>query len=81
MQVAADKVVLIQYTLKDDAGKVIDASEPDSPIAYLHGHGNLVPGLERALEGKQAGEKVSVKVAAAEGYGEYETLFKEDAQS
>jgi len=70
MKVAQDKVVSIHYTLKDDSGQVLDQSAADEPLAYLHGNGNLVPGLEKALEGKQAGDKVSVAVAPAEGYGE-----------
>jgi len=65
-----DSVVTFNYTLKDDAGEVIDSSERE-PLAYLHGHGNLVPGLERELEGKDAGAQLIVKVAAADGYGEY----------
>jgi len=70
MSIQKDSVVTIQYILKDDAGAVIDQSEPGEPLAYLHGHGNLVPGLERELEGKSAGEKLSVKLAPADGYGE-----------
>ncbi len=52
MPIAQNSVVTIHYTLKDDAGEVIDSSRDGDPIAYLHGHGNLVPGLERELEGK-----------------------------
>ena len=69
MQIALNCVAYIHYTLKDDAGAVIDSSSGGEPLAYLHGVGNLVPGLEKALEGKQAGEKLSVKVAPEEGYG------------
>jgi FKBP-type peptidyl-prolyl cis-trans isomerase SlyD len=69
MQIAANRVAYIHYTLKDDAGGVIDSSSGGEPLAYLHGAGNIVPGLEKALEGKQAGEKLSVKVAPDEGYG------------
>jgi FKBP-type peptidyl-prolyl cis-trans isomerase SlyD len=70
MVVAADKVVLINYTLTNDGGKVIDSSAGGEPLAYIHGHGNLIPGLERELEGKPAGTKLSVKIAPADGYGE-----------
>ncbi len=63
MPIGQDSVVTIHYTLKDDAGEVLDSSrEGGEPIAYLHGHGNLVPGLERELEGKNAGDKVVVSV-------------------
>jgi FKBP-type peptidyl-prolyl cis-trans isomerase SlyD len=70
MVVAADKVVLIHYTLKNDEGKVIDSSAGGDPLAYIHGHGNLIPGLERELEGKPTGERLSVKIAPTDGYGE-----------
>jgi FKBP-type peptidyl-prolyl cis-trans isomerase SlyD len=62
-------VVLIHYTLKDDKGEVIDSSAGGEPLAYIQGHGNLVAGLEKALEGKQDGNTVEVSVAPAEGYG------------
>jgi len=71
LTIKKDSVVTFNYTLKDDDGTVIDSSSPDEPLAYLHGHGNLVPGLERELEGKAAPDKLSVKVTPADGYGEY----------
>jgi FKBP-type peptidyl-prolyl cis-trans isomerase SlyD len=70
VSIKKDSVVTFNYTLKDDAGTEIDSSAPGEPLAYLHGHGNLVPGLERELEGKHAGDKLTVKVAPADGYGE-----------
>jgi FKBP-type peptidyl-prolyl cis-trans isomerase SlyD len=69
MQIAQDKVVTIHYTLKNDAGEVLDSSSGGDPLAYLHGQGNLVSGLEKALEGRQAGDKLSVRVEPADGYG------------
>ena len=69
MQIAADSVVLIHYTLKDDEGKVLDSSAGGEPLAYIQGHGNLVAGLEKALEGKAQGNRVEVSVSPAEGYG------------
>jgi FKBP-type peptidyl-prolyl cis-trans isomerase SlyD len=62
-------VVLIHYTLKDDDGKVLDSSDGGEPLAYIQGHGNLVPGLEKALEGKQDGDAVAVTLSPDEGYG------------
>jgi FKBP-type peptidyl-prolyl cis-trans isomerase SlyD len=62
-------VVLIHYTLKDDDGKVIDSSDGGEPLAYIQGHGNLVPGLEKALEGRKDGDTVAVTLPPAEGYG------------
>ncbi|WP_018860659.1 MULTISPECIES: peptidylprolyl isomerase [unclassified Thioalkalivibrio] len=70
MQVAQNAVVSIHYTLTNDAGETIDSSEGREPLAYLHGNGQLVPGLERELEGKGAGDKVQAKVTPEEGYGE-----------
>ena len=70
MLIAQDKVVLIHYTLTNDKGEVLDSSSGGEPLAYMHGQGNIIPGLEKALEGKQAGDKLDVKVVAAEGYGE-----------
>lgn len=72
MSVAQDQVVSIHYTLKNDAGEVLDASPAGEPLAYLHGHGNLIAGLERELSGRSAGDKLQVKVAAADAYGEYD---------
>lgn len=71
MAITKDSVVSIHYTLKDDDGQVLDSSSSGEPLAYLHGHGNLVPGLERELEGKNTGDKLSVKVTPADGYGEF----------
>lgn len=68
MQIAKDRVVAIDYTLKDDEGKVIDQSAAE-PLFYLHGHGNLVPGLEQALEGRSSGDVVNVVVPPDQGYG------------
>lgn len=75
MEIAADKVVLIHYTLKDDSGAVIDSSAGGEPLAYIQGHGNLVAGLERALEGKQDGDTVAVSVAPDDGYGKYQAAL------
>ena len=72
MLIAENTAVLIHYTLKNDAGEVLDSSEGDEPLAYIHGQGDIVEGLENALTGKTKGDKLSVKVSAAEGYGERE---------
>jgi FKBP-type peptidyl-prolyl cis-trans isomerase SlyD len=72
VEISADKVVLIHYTLKDDAGNVLDSSAGGEPLAYIQGHGNLVAGLEKALEGKADGSQVAVSVSPEEGYGKYE---------
>ena len=69
MNIAKDKVVLIDYTLTDIEGKVIDKSDPSAPLAYLQGNGNLLPKLEEALEGKVQGDSLKVVLAPEDGYG------------
>ena len=69
MEISADRVVLIHYTLKDDGGAVVDSSAGGEPLAYIQGHGNLVPGLEKALEGKRDGDTLAVSLPPADGYG------------
>lgn len=69
MQIAERTVATFHYTLTDDAGKVIDSSSGAQPLAYLHGAGNIVPGLEKALAGRSAGDKFDVVVTPDEGYG------------
>ncbi|RMH62424.1 MAG: peptidylprolyl isomerase [Zetaproteobacteria bacterium] len=70
MQIANNKVVSIHYTLKNDAGEVLDSSEGEAPLAYLHGARNIIPGLERALEGKKVGDTLETTIEAADAYGE-----------
>jgi len=70
MQVQNDHVVSIDYTLKNDAGEVMDTSEQNGPLAYLHGHHNIIPGLEKALDDKSVGDSFTVSIEPAEAYGE-----------
>ncbi|MGI9279245.1 MAG: FKBP-type peptidyl-prolyl cis-trans isomerase [Endozoicomonas sp.] len=72
MKITDKKVALIHYTLKNAGGEVLDSSEGHDPLAYLHGAGNIIAGLESALEEKAAGDKLEVSVEAAEAYGEYD---------
>ncbi len=69
MNIKKDKVALIEYTLTNADGDVMDASD-GNPLAYLQGHGNLIPGLEAQLEGKTTGDKFTTTIAAADAYGE-----------
>ena len=68
-KIGEGKVASFHYTLKNDAGEVLDSSSGRDPLAYLHGAGNIVPGLEKELAGKQAGESFQVRVPPEEGYG------------
>ena len=78
MQISQDMVVSIHYTLKNDAGDVLDTSSGRDPLAYLHGNNNIIPGLEKALEGKAAGDSVQVSVEPGEGYGERQEGLVQD---
>jgi FKBP-type peptidyl-prolyl cis-trans isomerase SlyD len=69
MQIADNSVATFHYTLTDDNGQVIDSSEGREPLTYLHGSGQIVPGLEKAMAGRTAGDQFKVEVAPAEGYG------------
>jgi FKBP-type peptidyl-prolyl cis-trans isomerase SlyD len=69
MQIAKNSVVTIDYTLTGPDGQVIDTSVGRQPLPYLHGAGNLIPGLEKQLEGKSAGDTVKTTVAPEEAYG------------
>jgi FKBP-type peptidyl-prolyl cis-trans isomerase SlyD len=69
MQISKEKVVSIHYTLRDNAGNVLDSSEGRDPLLYIQGIGNLIPGMEEGLEGKIKGEKLDIKVSPEKGYG------------
>lgn len=70
MQIAKNTVAMIDYKLRGPDGNVLDESREGEPLAYVHGVGGIIPGLEDALEGKSPGEKLSVTVAPEQGYGE-----------
>lgn len=70
MQIANNKVVSIHYKLTNDEGSILDSSEGQEPLAYLHGLGNIIPGLENALTGRAVGDKFTVTIPPADGYGE-----------
>ncbi len=78
MQIAKNNVATINYRLSDDAGNVLDSSEQRDPLTYLHGAGNIIPGLETALEGKSKGDKLSVTVSPQEGFGEHNPALVQD---
>lgn len=70
-QVAKDLVVSMDYELKVE-NSIVDYSEEGDPIVFLQGHGNIIPGLEKAIDGMKIGDSKTVQVKAAEAYGEYE---------
>jgi len=89
MEIEKDKVVTMHYTLRGGNGEVLDSSEGKDPLSYLHGRGNLIPGLESRIEGEGAGSEKEVKVPSQEAYGEVDpakkfevprTQFPEDAE-
>lgn len=67
--VAKDQVVFLDYRLTNSAGEELDASTAEDPLFYLHGHHNIVEGLEEALAGKKIGDRVEVVVPPEKGYG------------
>lgn len=71
LTVADDRVVLFHYVLKDEAGEVLDASG-EHAMVYLHGHHNIVPGLEKQLTGKAVGDELTAVVPPEEAYGTFD---------
>ena len=69
MDVTENAVVGIEYTLTDSEGEVLDTSEGRGPLAYVHGKGGIIPGLEEALTGKAVGDELKVVVPPEKGYG------------
>lgn len=78
MQIANNTVVSIDYTLTGDDGQVIDSSDGREPLVYLHGHQNIIPGLEKAIEGAAEGDELEVSVQPEEGYGPYREELVQD---
>ena len=70
MQIADKMAVSIHYTLTNDDGEVLDSSIDDEALVYLHGGGNIISGLEKALHGKVAGDKFNVRIDPEDAYGE-----------
>jgi FKBP-type peptidyl-prolyl cis-trans isomerase SlyD len=78
MEISNNTVVSIDYTLTGDDGQVIDSSEGREPLQYLHGHQNIIPGLEKAIEGHSEGDELEVAVQPDEGYGPYRDELVQD---
>lgn len=71
MQVANNTAVAFHYILTNDDGEELDSTAGSEPLVYLHGRGNIISGLEQALNNKQVGDKFNVRVEAADAYGEF----------
>lgn len=70
MTVENNRVVGFHYTLKNETGEVLDHSEDDAPLHYLHGHSNIIPGLEEEMEGKEVGDSFTAVIPPEQAYGQ-----------
>ncbi len=75
MDIKNNKVVTIFYTVSGKDGNVLESSEKNGLLSYIHGMGFLSPGMEKALSGKKAGDKVDTAISAADAFGEYESAM------
>ncbi len=71
MQIANNTAVSIHYKLTNDLGEEIDSTEGGEPLLYLHGHNNIISGLEKALHNRDVGDKFEVRIEPADAYGEF----------
>ena len=78
MQISKHKVAAIHYTLTDDAGNLLDSSVGNEPLYYLHGEGNLIPGMEEGLENHVKGDKFIIDVTPEKGYGRRNAALVEE---
>ena len=69
LRIDDDKVVTFHYSLRDSDAALIESSEGKDPVVYMHGHDNIVPGLESEMTGKTSGEKFTATVAPEKAYG------------
>ncbi|MBC7531564.1 MAG: peptidylprolyl isomerase [Oligoflexus sp.] len=69
MTVSQNLVVTMNYSVKDEDGKIIDSSEGHEPLSFIQGTGSIIPGLEREILGKRKGDKFTIRVLPEDGYG------------
>lgn len=82
MQIAKNSVVSIHYTLKNENGEVLDSSDGRGSLDYIHGTGQIIPGLENELEGRKKGDEFLVVIEPEQGYGSRdESLVQEVSRS
>ncbi len=77
MEIKDGMVVGMHYTLKNDAGEILDTSDGQEPLQILHGFGNIIGGLETAIEGKSEGDKLDVSIDPGDGYGERDETLQQ----
>ncbi len=75
LMIGQNSVVSMHYTLKNDDGEILDSSEGKTPLVYLHGANNLIPGLEAELAGKSTGAAFNASIPPAQAYGEFNEDF------
>ncbi len=89
MDIGANSIVSMHYRVATAEGQHVDQSEEGQPMVYMHGHGQIIPGLEAALIGHKKGEKIEAEIAPADAYGDYDAgldlkvskdLFPKDVQ-
>jgi len=76
--VKKDRVISLHFKLSDENGEMLDQSQEGAPLEYLHGAQDIIPGLEKALEGRQVGENLRVVIPPSEAYGEYEVSLVDE---
>lgn len=69
MKISDNHVVYYHFTVKDETGETIESSQGNKPLVYLHGHNNIIPGLEKAMSGRSEGDSFSVVIPPEEAYG------------
>jgi FKBP-type peptidyl-prolyl cis-trans isomerase SlyD len=76
--VKKDRVISLDFTLSDENGEMLDQSQEGAPLEYLHGAHDIIPGLEKALEGRHVGENIRIVIPPSEAYGEYEVSLVDE---
>ncbi|GAB4053811.1 FKBP-type peptidyl-prolyl cis-trans isomerase [Spirosoma litoris] len=77
MNITKNKVASIHYTLRDSSGNILDSSQGQDPLYYLHGANNLIPGMEEGLEGRTKGDHFQIDVSPEKGYGKRDSRLVE----
>ncbi len=72
MQITTNTVVAMDYELRNDSGELLDSSESEAPLMYVQGHGSMIAGVEKELEGKTAGTEINTRITPEDGYGPHD---------